>query len=173
MVMVLEVCAIASRPNRGRAETRRGRAVAGRSGFATLPGRSPTARIKVWDALSPRVNPVYPGAREYVVNRVLDQVYYRGPGLVPTHLGIADSHDAAVWVSENIRGGTLTWVAPGRAFWWRDIATSPGLPGSETMDALFVGSALLQLNTAIIRTRGFLREELARRFPWLRAPGED
>lgn len=108
--------------------------------------------------------PVYPGAREAVVDGILNQVYYRGPGLVPTHIGISDTYAAAVWLAQNVRGGKVAWLLPGRAFTWRGISTAPGLPDAQSMDAIFVGSALLQLNTAVMRTKGFLQEELAKRF---------
>jgi hypothetical protein len=110
--------------------------------------------------------PPYPGAREAVVDGILNQVYYRGPGLVPTHIGISDTYAAAVWLAANVRGGTVSWVVPGRAFTWKGIATAPGLPDSQSMDAIFVGSPLFQLNTAVVRTKGFVREELAKRFGW-------
>ena len=116
--------------------------------------------------------PSYPGAREAVIDGILNQVYYRGPGLVPTHLGISDSYAAAIWLAQNVRGGRVSWVAQGRAFTWDGISTAPGLPGSQSMNALFVGSPFFQLNTAVVRTRGFLREELARRFGWHLGGGE-
>lgn len=106
----------------------------------------------------------YENADQALIDSLADQIYYRGPGLVPTHLGISRSYAAAQWVAANIRGGTVSWVVPGRAFEWRGIATAPGLPDSETMDAIFVGSPLFQLNTAVMRTRGFIREQLSNRF---------
>lgn len=92
------------------------------------------------------------------------QLVYRGPGLVPVHLGVGASYDAAVWLSQNGRGGTVAWVIPNRAFVWRGINTTPGIAGGQTMDALAVGSAFVQENTAMMRTRGFITQELSRRF---------
>jgi hypothetical protein len=101
---------------------------------------------------------------EAIVDGVLDQVYYRGPGLVPTHLGVGATHDAAAFLSQNGRGGTVTWVVPGRAFVWLGIIATPGFPDSETMDALFAGSGIAQLNTYVVRLHGFVTQELRRRF---------
>jgi len=110
--------------------------------------------------------PLYPGAREAVVDGILNQVYYRGPGLVPTHIGISDTYAAALWLSANVRGGTVAWLLPGRAFTWKGISTAPGLADAQVMDALFVGSSLFQLNTAVMRTKGFVRQEFAKRLGW-------
>lgn len=93
----------------------------------------------------------YQNWQQEIIDASLWQVWYRTFGIVGTHMGVADAHAAAVWLSANGRGGRVSWVVPGRAFRWTGIQVIPGEPDSPTMNAVFAGSALAQLSTAISR----------------------
>ena len=93
----------------------------------------------------------YENADQLVTDSVLWQVYYRTVGAVGTHIGIRNSYAAAQWLAVNGRGGSVSWVVPGRLFVWLGISVAPGEPNSPTMGALFAGSGLANLDTGIIR----------------------
>lgn len=98
-----------------------------------------------------RVSAPYENTDQAIVDAILEQVYYRGTGLVPTHIGVQSTFAAAQWLSTNGRGGCITWIVPGRVFVWTGISTAPGFGDAEKMSAVFAGSGLAQLNTAVSR----------------------
>jgi putative lipase involved disintegration of autophagic bodies len=109
-----------------------------------------------------RVTGDYQDANQEIVDSVIWQVYYRTVGAVGIHIGVKDSYPAAQWLAANGRGGTVSWLVPGRLFVWLGINVTPGEPNSPQMGALFAGSGLANLDTGIIRV-GFWAPILWRR----------
>lgn len=97
------------------------------------------------------VSAPYENADQQVTDSVLWQVYYRTVGAVGIHIGVKNAYAAAQWLAANGRGGSVSWVIPGRLFVWLGISVAPGEAGSPVMGALFAGSALANLDTGIIR----------------------
>jgi hypothetical protein len=108
----------------------------------------------------------YPDAAAAVIDQVLLQVFYRQLSTVAVHFGINASHDAAVWLSQNGRGGSVDWKIPGRVFLWTDLIVAPGVPGSPTVDVWVLGGGL-NYNSVFLR-RGFWTLYLA---PGTKPPG--
>jgi hypothetical protein len=100
------------------------------------------------------VSTPYPDAAAGVVDGVLFQTWYRQLGMVSINIGTLRAYAAAQWLAANGRGGTVSWVLPGRIFQWNVLVVAPGIPGSETMDVWFYGSKALQQNTVLTR-KGF------------------
>jgi len=96
----------------------------------------------------------YPDAVTGVVDGVLFQVFYRQMGIVAVNFGTGDVYAAAEWLSQNGRGGTVSWLSAGRVVQWNGMAVAPGIDGSPTMDIWLVGGAVTQRNTVLIR-KGF------------------
>lgn len=93
----------------------------------------------------------YTDAAQGVLDGVLFQTWYRQLGTVAVHIGIAKVHTAAVWLSQNGRGGTVEWTVPGRVIAWSGIMVAPGLAGSPTMDVYLFGAYLTQWNSVVLR----------------------
>lgn len=96
----------------------------------------------------------YANPAEAVLDQVLLQTFYRQLSTVAIHFGISTTHDAAVWLSHNGRGGIVEWKIPGRVFLWSGLTVAPGVPGSPTIDVWVFGAALTGWNSVLVR-RGF------------------
>ena len=102
----------------------------------------------------------YQDADQAVVDQLLLQAYYRQLGLVALHTGINRVHDAAVWLSQNGRDGSVKWLVPGRVLLWTGVTVAPNVSGSPTMDVYIFGAALTQWNSVMVR-RGWWELYLA------------
>lgn len=97
------------------------------------------------------VSTPYASPAQALVDAVMFQSFYRTFGAVAIHVGVGASYDAAVWLSQNGRGGTVSWVIPGRLFLWSGLSVAPGIPNAQTMNVIGIGSGFGQLNTGFER----------------------
>jgi len=96
----------------------------------------------------------YQNAAQAVLDQVLLQTFYRQLSTVAIHFGVSTTFEAATWLSQNGRGGTVTWKIPGRLWLWEKLIVAVGVPGSPTIDIWGFGAALTGWNSVLIR-RGF------------------
>jgi hypothetical protein len=90
----------------------------------------------------------YPSEAAAFMDQVILQTVYRTLSFVPIPFSIADGYDAAVWLSQNGRGGTLTWKVPGSVFLWTKCIVAPGTGGATTEDLWVFGGVK---NTVLVR----------------------
>jgi hypothetical protein len=96
----------------------------------------------------------YTDPAQAVLDQVLLQTFYRQLSTVAIHFGISTTYAAAEWLSQNGRGGSISWAIPGRVFIWSNLIVTPGVPDSPTIDVWVFGAALTNWNSVLVR-RGF------------------
>jgi len=90
-------------------------------------------------------------AEEDILNQVVFQAYYRQLGMVSLHFGVDALYSAAEYLANGSRGGTLSWVLPGRLAQWDEVIVAPGFSDSPTISLWLVGSLYRQRNTVLVR----------------------
>jgi len=86
------------------------------------------------------------------LDNIIFQAWYRVLSFVSLHAPINEVYEAARYIAENKRGGTVYWVIPGRAARWDDLDVNP--PHGVKMTVWIFGSAIRKKNSVVAR-RGF------------------